>query len=166
MRRIHFLPLVLIPILLAGCETVNRQDRAVLRAHNVPANMYDKMLYGDPLSLEDVIALSQRDVPSGLIIKYMDEADTVYILRKPDVKRLRSSGVDEQVIAYMLSTAPQNAPNGPGPYVGYPYPGPPYPYGPYPYGYYDGIYSEPIIYVGGYGRWGGGWGHGGYWHHH
>lgn len=164
MKRFRFLPLLLIPVLLAGCETVSNQDRAVLQSHNVPDNVYQRMVYGDALSLDDVIALSQRDVPSGLIIHYMDKADTVYILRKADVKRLRSAGVTEEVISYMLSTAPSYGPGPGGPYVGYPYPGPPYPYGPYPYGYYDGIYGGPVIFSGGYyGHWGyGGWGRGGY----
>lgn len=167
MKRLGFLSLLIIPILLAGCGTVTQQDRTVLRAHDVPPDVFDKMLYGDPLSLDDVIALSQRAVPPGLIIHYMDKTDTQYILRKPDVKRLRSAGVNEEVIAYMLSTAPQYGPGGPAAYssyppYAYPYAGP-YPYGAYPYGYYDGIYGAPVVFVGGYGRWGrGGWGRGGW----
>jgi len=172
MKPLRFLPLLLIALLLAGCETVSKQDQALLQAHNVPPDVYQKMVYGDPLSLNDIISLSQRAVPPSLIIHYMDKTDTVYILRKADVKRLSSAGVNEDVISYMLSTAPPYGPNGGGPYVGYPYPGPVYPYGPYPYGYYDGIYGGPAIFVGGYyGRWGygswggrGGWG--GWGHHH
>lgn len=148
----HRLLLLLIPILLAGCETVNHQDRAVLRAHGVPQDVFDKMLYGDPLSLADVIELSQRAVPPGLIIHYMDETDTAYRLRKPDVEHLRAAGVSQQVISYMLSTS---APYGPVAY------GPAYPYGPgYPYGYYP--YDS---YWGGGGWGGGGWGGGGHGRH-
>jgi hypothetical protein len=163
MKYLRLLPLLLIVSLFAGCETINKQDREVLKAHEVPPDVYDKMLYGDPLSLGDVITLSQREVPPGLIIHYMQELDLVYYLRKPDVTHLRSAGVDESVISYMLSTEPQY---GPGTYVGgyygapYPYPDPyAYSYGPYPYGYYGG----PVLVVGGYGRWGhGGWGRGGW----
>ena len=160
---LRILPLLLIAILFAGCQTLSSRDRAILQAQNVPEDVYQKMVYGDPLSLNDVITLSHRAVPPGLIIHYMDETDTVYYLRKTDVNRLRSAGVSEDVVSYMLSTAPAYGPGGPAPYVGYPYPGPPYPYGPYPYGYYDGIYGGPVVVVGGnYGRWGwggGGWGH-------
>ena len=165
MKCLRFLPLLLIPILFAGCQAVSRQDRTVLQAHNVPPDVYDKMLYGDPLSPDDVITLAQRAVPAGLIIHYMQDTDTIYVLRKPEVKRLRAAGVNEEIIAYMLSTAPAYGPYGPGPYAGYPYPGPAYPYGPYPYGYYDGLYAGPVFYVGGWGGggWGrGGWGHGGW----
>ena len=166
MKRHCYLLLLLIPLLLAGCQTVNRQDRAVLRAHGVSQDVYDKMLYGDPLSLADVIELSQRAVPPGLIIHYMDETDTAYRLRKADVQHLRAAGVSEQVISYMLSTAPP--PYG-GPVVyreGYPYP-PPCPYGPYgyPYGYYGDSYLGPVVIVGG-GYHHGGWGHGGWDHRH
>lgn len=160
MSRNRFLILLIIPaLLLAGCATVNRRDRAILREHGVSQDVYDKMTYGDPLSLEDVIELSHRDVPDGLIIHYMNETDAAYRLRKADVQHLRSAGVSEQVIAYMLSTAP---PYGPGVYPGA-YPLYPYPYGPYPYYFYDGPYLGPVFF-GGWG-WGGGWrGHGGGWH--
>ena len=162
MKRPRFLLLLLIPILLAGCQTVNQQDRAVLRAHNVPMDVYDKMLYGDPLSVDDVIVLSQRAVPPGLITHYMDETDTAYRLRKADVQHLRAAGVNEEVISYMLSTAP---PYGPAPYPGgYPYL-PPYPYGYGPY-YSDYPYGGPyiggpvVIVGGGYGGYHRGWGRG------
>ena len=165
MKCLRFLPLLLLPLFFAGCGTVTQQDRQVLRDHEVSTDVYDTMLYGDPLSPDEVIELSQRAVPPGLIIRYLDRIDEVFQMPKAEVKRMRAAGVDEQVIAYMLSTAPQY---GPGPYG--PYPGPyagPYPYG-YPYGYYGG----PVVVVGGGYGWyhGGGWGHGGWggggWGHH
>jgi hypothetical protein len=151
--RRYFL-LFLIPIIFAGCETVNRQDRAVLRAHGVSQDVYSKMVYGDPLSLGDVIELSQRAVPPGLIIHYMDKTGVAYRLSKADVKHLRAAGVSEEVIAYMLSTAPPYRYGGG--YPPYPYP---YPAGPY---YYGDPYGPVVVVGGGYGGWGrGGWGHGG-----
>ena len=150
MTRRRFLLLALIPILMAGCKTVNRQDRAVLRAHDVPEDVYDKMLDHHPLSLEDVITLSQRAVPPGLIIHYMKETDKAYRLGKADMQHLRVAGVEEEVISYMLSTAP---PYGPAGYSGgYPYL-PPFPgaYGPYYDNYpYGGPYLPPPVVGGGY----------------
>ena len=162
LRRL--LLLCLLPILLAGCETVTPRDRSILQAHEVPGYIFNKMNDAEPLSLSDVMTLSACQVPSGLIIKYMDKSDSVYRLRKTDVDKLRSAGVDDQVISYMLSTA---APyGGGGPYGGpgayappAPYGGYPYPY--YPYDYYYGPYAGPVVVVGGgYHRWGGG---GGWW---
>ena len=156
MKPIRFLPLLLIALFLAGCGTVTQQDRAVLRAHNVPQDVFGKMLYGDPLSPDEIIVLSQHRVPPGLIIHYIDVTDTVYRLRKADVKHLRDAGVDEQVISCMLSTAP--AP-GPLAYRGnaYPYPYDPYFYDPY---FWGGPGWGPAFYVRG-----GGWGRDG-WHDH
>ena len=149
MKRRGLLLLFLIAILIAGCQTVNRQDRAVLRAHDVPEDVYDKMLDHHPLSLEDVVTLSQRAVPPGLIIHYMKETDRAYRLKKADVEHLRVAGVNEEVISYMLFTAP---PYGPAVYSGgYPYLPPyPYAYGPYYDNYpYGGPYLAPGVIVGG-----------------
>jgi hypothetical protein len=164
MQHPRFLLLFLIPVLLAGCQTVNQQDRTVLREHGVSPDVYDKMVYGDPLSLADVIELSHRAVPAALIIHYMDKTDTAYRLRKADVQHLRSAGVSEDVISYMLSTS---APYAGPPYAGG-YPPPPYPYPYAPYDYYYGAYDGPVVVVGGggyggYHRWGGG---GGWGYHH
>ena len=130
MNRHSFLLLFLIPTLLAGCQTVNRQDRTVLRGHDVPQDVFDKMVGGRALSLQDVITLSHRTVPPALIIRYMKETDRTYRLREADVQRLEVAGVNKEVISYMLSTAP---PYGPAGYrEGYPYLPPfPYAYGPY-----------------------------------
>lgn len=139
MKRFCLLSLLFLGLFVAGCQTVSRQDQTILRAHNVSPDVYDKMRNGDPLSLDDIIELSHRAVPPGLIIRYIDDTDTVYRLRKVDVKHLRASGVSEDVISYMLSTGRPYG--GPGFYVGgpYPYPGSypyPYAYDPYFYGAY------------------------------
>jgi len=162
MKRAGIFLLLVLPILFAGCETVSKGDREVLTSHGVSQRVLDVMEYGDPLSLGDVIELSQHDVPAGLIVHYMDKTDSAYRLRKPDVTHLRDAGVSEEVIAYMLSTAPPyGLPPGPGPY-GRPYP---YGYGPYDYdyGYVGGPYLGPVVVVGGGGYWHrGGWGHRGW----
>ena len=164
MKLSRFFLLFLIPILIAGwtgCQAVSRQDRQVLHAHGVSPDVYDKMLYGDPLSLADVIELSQRAVPPGLVIHYMEGTDVGYRLRKADVQHLRAAGVNEDVISYMLSTSPPY--RGPAYGGGYPYP-PPYAGYPYPYAPYDyyGPYDGPVMVVGGYNHWGGGGGGGGW----
>ncbi len=151
--------------MMGGCATVSQQDQEVLRAHGVSENVYDKMRYGDALSLGDVIELSEHGVPAGLIVHYMRANDIGYRLRKADVTRLRNAGVSEDVIAYMLSTgAVYGGPvYGPvyGGYYGRPYP---YGYGPYDfdYGYAGGPYIGPVFVVGGGYYHHGGWGHGGW----
>ena len=145
--------LVLMSVLLvAGCETVSNRDRTVLREHGVSGDVYDKMLYDDPLSVADVIELSDRGVPPALIIHYMNETDAVYRLQKAAVTRLKAAGVSEEVIAFMESTGSDYGSYG---YAGYAYSG----YYPY-YDYDDGPYFWGG-YGGGRGRGHGGFGHGG-----
>ncbi|MGA3171037.1 MAG: hypothetical protein ABSE62_08475 [Chthoniobacteraceae bacterium] len=154
MKSPRLLVLLLIPILIAGCATIGHRDRQVLVEHGVPQGLIQKMGNGDPLYLQDIIVLSQCGVPSDLIIHYIDETDTAYRLGKADVARLRSAGVSDDVISYMLSTSAPQA-YGPGSNAPPPYP---YPYYPYNY-YYGGAYYGPVVVAGGYHRWGGGgWG--------
>ena len=136
-------------VLFASCALTSR-ERATLQAHAVPPGLYTRMTHGDWLSPGDVVVLSQRGVPSALIIRYMDLNDCVYRLQKTDVARLRTAGVPHDVIAYMLST-------------GYHRPGSRVVYGVgygYPYGWgYPGYWDDPFWYGGWGWQWDGGWGH-------
>lgn len=163
----RFLFLSAAALLIAGCATLTTHQRAVLQAHNVEPVVYNKMMRGEPLSLTDIVDLSHKAVPPGIIINYVDDTETVYRLKATDVVRLRKAGVSDDVINYMLSTARTYGPDL--------YGGGFYPYGPLwsPYDPYY-FYGGPEIFIGGgyYGRWhgrhGGDWhGHdGGYHHHH
>jgi len=95
------------------------------------------------LSLYDVKALSKAHVNNGVILRYMQNQGTIYVLNASDVKNLADAGVNKSVIDYMLQTPTIY---GPGAYppvtigVGYwggPYWGPGYP-GPYCYPYRRG----------------------------
>lgn len=134
------LGIALLPLLLAACAPTAQQladQRAVERSGVSPA-IYDKMVHNDPLSLSDIVSLSQARVNDGVIIRYIRDHGSTYYLRPPDFDYLRKNGVSQSVIDFMASTAPY----GPGPY------------GPGPYG--------PVIPVGiGIGIGGGGYHH---WH--
>ena len=56
------------------------------------------MLHHEPLSLDDIVYLSQRDVPGPYIVHYLRLTYAVYKLSAGDVMRLRKSGVEEGVI--------------------------------------------------------------------
>lgn len=145
--------------LLTGCATLHEGDRYLLQEHHVSPSLYARMLHGEPLSLSDVIELSQRQVPPDFIVHYLWTSYAVYHLSSTDISNLRKAGVSKQVIDYMLASGPMYAPR---PYSYYGAPGyyAPYPYYPYGYGY-------PAVSFGvGYGGWyGGGYGcHGHYWH--
>jgi hypothetical protein len=154
MKRLLFL---LLPLFLTACGLSDQQkaDYASVQRSGVPAATYDKMLHGDPLSLSDVENLAQARVNEGVILRYMRDHGTIYVLNSRDIARLRKAGVSNSIIDYMLQTAQGY---GAGPYsYGYPY-------GP---GYYDPFWGP--WYGPGFGFYGGGGyygGHGGYGGHH
>jgi hypothetical protein len=68
----RFLPLLVASALvLAGCATLNDRDRFVLQQHGVAGSVYAKMLHHEPLSLDDIIYLSQRSIPGPYIVHYL-----------------------------------------------------------------------------------------------
>ncbi len=104
--------------LLAGCGLSDQQkaDYASVQRSGVSPAIYDKMVHGDPLSVGDVIALSQARVSDGVIVRYIRDQGTVYALNGQDFDRLHQAGVSPSVVDYMARTG-YPGPYGPGPYV-------------------------------------------------
>jgi len=57
-----------------------------------------------PISVEQVVAMSRDGAAASVIIRKMQETGTVYRLPGSSVAMLRSEGVPEPVLDYMLST--------------------------------------------------------------
>jgi hypothetical protein len=120
-----------------GLSDQQKADYASVQRAGVSPAIYDKMVHGDPLSINDIVALSQARVSDGVIVRYIRDQGTVYPLSGQDFDYLHHAGVSPSVIDYMARTG---------------YPGP-YPYGPGPGPYF---YPPPIavgIGFGGGGRW-------------
>jgi len=127
---------------LAGCATLSRTDRYMLEDHHVTPALYARMIHEEPLSLTDVIELSQRHLSPGFIIHYLSSTYAVYRLDREDIARLRNAKVDQGVINYLMDTVPLYAPRPYGdPYVR------PYPY-PYYYPYYPWGGGVSVIFDG------------------
>jgi hypothetical protein len=96
------------------------------------------MLDGKPLTLTDISALAEQKVTDAVILDYIRNTDTVYVLTTADVTALHNAGVGDTVIDFMLSTRlrptlvpyPQYYPYPYDPFWTYPF----YPYS-YPYFY-------------------------------
>ncbi len=130
LRSLKILPMITVigALSLGACSSLNHSDRTLLAQHGVGGYLYDKMKHGDPLELGDIIELSRRGLPTRFIVEYLRDTHFIYRLKPEDVQRLRSAGVAQNIIEYMLAT-----PGMFGPRIGPPYgPGP---YGPGPYGY-------------------------------
>ena len=136
--KIRLLLIAVAASVLAGCGLTDQQkaDYASVQRAGVSPAIYDKMVHGDPLSVGDIVSLSQARVSDGVMVRYIRDHGTVYVLGGPDFDRLQKGGVSPSVIDYMAHTG---------------YPGGPYPYGPGPYPY-------PPVSVGvGFGFGGGHW---------
>ena len=64
----------------------------------------DRMDRGEPLTINDVIKLSQGGVSDETIIDYMRDQKTVYNLSQAQIRRLQDAKVSQRVIQYMVDT--------------------------------------------------------------
>ncbi len=116
-----------------------------------------------PMTINDVIALSQDSVSDDVIISQMEATDAYFRLSTDDIVALRKAGVTDKVINAMIKTS-QNPPKkkeNRRTYYYYPYWG----YSWYPYGAYWWNPWYPSFYFGYSGHAAFGWGgihYGGY----
>jgi hypothetical protein len=98
-------------LLLAGCGLSQQEklDLASVQNSGVNASTYDKMLHNDDLGVSDVCALERAGVNEGVILRYLRERGTVYVLSDHDIARLKSAGASESLIDYMNHTEVANA---------------------------------------------------------
>lgn len=57
---------------------------------------------GDPLTINDVIKLSQNSVSDNTIMDYIRESLSFYSLSQTQVRRMQHSGVSQKVINAMI----------------------------------------------------------------
>jgi uncharacterized protein YcfJ len=82
---------------------LDEQDRKVME-HSSPRTV-DRMDRGEPLTLNDIIKLSQGGVNDDTIINYIRDTKSSYTLSQAQVRRLQDSGVSQRVINYMIQTS-------------------------------------------------------------
>jgi hypothetical protein len=95
-----------------------------------------------PVTTEQVLQMSKAGVPAADIVQKMRDAGTVYRLSGSQLARLKSEGVDDEVLDYMQETylAAARA-RGAAEYGSYW--GGAWAWGPYPYGYWGPGYWPP-----------------------
>ncbi|MDE3055814.1 MAG: hypothetical protein KGI80_03885 [Verrucomicrobiota bacterium] len=85
--------------LLVCGALIDEQDRKVL-ARSHPRTL-ERMERGDPLTLSDVIHLSQLGVADETIMDYLKHIGSIYQLTEMQVRRLQEAGVSERIIQFM-----------------------------------------------------------------
>jgi uncharacterized protein YcfJ len=64
----------------------------------------DRMDRGEPLTINDVIKLTQGAVGDEEIIRYMQDTHSTYNLSQAQIRRLQDAGVSQTVINYMIDS--------------------------------------------------------------
>lgn len=82
---------------------LDSQDRKVMQQSS--PRTVDRMDRGEPLTINDVIKLSQGGVSDDTIINYIKDTKTKYNLSQAQIRRMQDAGVSQRVINYMIDTA-------------------------------------------------------------
>jgi hypothetical protein len=111
----RFLLLAAAALTLAGCGLSDQQkaDYAAVSRSGVSPAIYDKMVHDDPLSVGDIVSLSHARVSDGVIVRYIRDHDTVYVLSGQDVDYLHNNGVSPSVVDFMIQTGRSGYNSGP-----------------------------------------------------
>ncbi len=81
---------------------LDEQDRKMMEQSS--PRTVERMDHGEPLTISDVIKLSQGGVSDETIIRYIKRSETTYNLSQAQIDRLKEAGVNQRVINYMVNT--------------------------------------------------------------
>jgi len=81
---------------------LDEQDRKIMESRS--PRTVQRMDRGEPLTVTDIINLSQGGVSDDTIIRYIRETRTSYSLNQAQIKRMQRAGVSQRVINYMVNT--------------------------------------------------------------
>lgn len=82
--------------------SLDEQDRKVME-RNSPRTV-DRMDRREPLTINDVIKLSQGGVSDDTIVRYLQDISSFYQLSQAQVRRLQEAGVSQRIINEMVAT--------------------------------------------------------------
>lgn len=81
---------------------LDEQDRRVME--RASPRTVDRMDRGEPLTINDVIKLSQGGVSDDTIMRYMRDTTSSYNLSQAQIRRLQDAGVSQRVINDMIDS--------------------------------------------------------------
>lgn len=82
---------------------LDQQDRENLQRES-PQTL-QRVDQGQPLSVQDIKAMSRAGIKDEVIMSQIDSSGTVYHLSTEDIIDLKNAGVSQNVIDYMINTA-------------------------------------------------------------
>ncbi len=81
---------------------LDEQDRRVMERSS--PRTVDRMDRGEPLTINDVIKLSQSGVSDDTMMSYMRNTESSYALSQAQIRRLQDAGVSQRVINFMVDS--------------------------------------------------------------
>ncbi len=82
--------------------TLDEQDRKVME--RTSPRTVDRMDRGEPLTVNDVIKLSQGGVSDTTILNYMQQTGSAYNLSQAQIRRLQDAGVSQRAVNFMIDS--------------------------------------------------------------
>ncbi|MBN2480055.1 MAG: hypothetical protein JXA94_07490 [Parachlamydiales bacterium] len=83
-------------------SALDEQDRKIME--RTSPRTVERMDKQEPLTIGDIIKLSQGGVSDDTIIRYIQDTRTTYNLSQAQINRLQEAGVSQRVINYMIET--------------------------------------------------------------
>jgi hypothetical protein len=81
---------------------LDEQDRKIMERTN--PRTVERIDKSEPLTVSDIIKLSQGGINDETIIRYIRNTNTTYNLSESQVKRLQQGGVSQRVVNYLVET--------------------------------------------------------------
>ena len=81
---------------------LDEQDKKIM--DKTSPRTVERMDRGEPLTINDIIKLSQSGISDETIIRYIQETKTIYNLSQSQINRLQEAGTSQRVINYMVDT--------------------------------------------------------------
>lgn len=81
---------------------LDEQDRKVMQ--RTSPRTVDRMDRSEPLTVNDIIKLSQGGVSDESIIHYLQQTSSTYNLSQAQIRRLQDAGVSQRVINFMIDS--------------------------------------------------------------
>ncbi|HEY5704406.1 MAG TPA: hypothetical protein VIS96_02415 [Terrimicrobiaceae bacterium] len=107
-ERLFRLSLIAAPVLwLSACASTPQVDPAVataLSSRGVAEGTYAKVMRGWVLDYDDIVNLAQKEVPTHVIIGYLQSTRKAYNFSDSQFEGLRASGASPQLINYLTET--------------------------------------------------------------
>ena len=107
-ERLFRLSFLAVPALwLSACASTPQVDPAVptaLSSRGVNQVITNKVRQGWALDYDDLVNLVEKQVPTHIIISYLQSSQKAYNLTNSQIERLRTAGATPQLINYLQET--------------------------------------------------------------